>query len=217
MVLASARWVVFNGTMATQRFVVHMSRALAGLVISQANSSRSLEAANRRELLDRATNARERKNIRIDIALRRPAEWPTEDHLMGAALRARLAAPDLSREWEPLTDKERVALSLPGMWPGSERPGEDLSSPCAFTVDYDLLWQARLAAWRISEPWINRILAEGLGYLPWLTEAQRARRAELGTNVLTSGAIARQALQHYLPGKTTAGSSKLNSAESKHK
>jgi len=112
-----------------------------------------------------------------------------------------MAQPDLDRDWPALTEEERAELSLPGMWPGSERPDEDFSEACAYTLDYDLIWRARTAAWRISEPWINEILAQGLGNLRALTEDQRAQRAALGVNVITFGAIVRQGIKRHWPTK----------------
>ncbi|MEW2302111.1 hypothetical protein AB0958_19395 [Streptomyces sp. NPDC006655] len=186
---------------ATKRVTIHMSPDLALRISSTARSYREAEKTWRRLSLESATTSAQKKSIRIEAELRRPTEWPTEDHLAEACLRGRMAQPDLARDWEPLTEEERVALTLPGMWPGSERPGEDFSAAFACTLDYDLVWQARTAAWRISEPWIKVILAEGLGNLRGLSPEQRERRQALGAHVITFGAIVRQGIKKHWPTK----------------
>ncbi|WP_141753961.1 hypothetical protein [Streptomyces subrutilus] len=188
---------------ATQRVIIHMSESLAVRVSSTARSYRDAEKLWRRISLDRAAGPKERKAVRVQAALRRRTEWPTEDHLVEACLLGRMAEPDLDRDWVPLTEEERAELSLPGMWPGSERPDEDFSTPCAYTLNHDLIWRARTAAWRISEPWINQILAQGLGNLRTLSEERREQRAALGANVLTFGAIVREGISSHWPTKAT--------------
>ncbi|MFC7845349.1 hypothetical protein [Streptomyces sp. NPDC057382] len=186
---------------ATQRVTVHMSEDLATRISSTARSYRLAEKTWRRLSLLNARDSRERKKIRVEAELRRRTEWPTEDHLVEACVRGRMAQPDLARDWRPLTEEEKAELSLPGMWPGSERPGEDFGTPFACTLDYDLVWRARTAAWRISEPWIEEILRQGLGNLRGLSEEQRDRRAALGAHVLTFGAIVRQGIADHWPTK----------------
>jgi|SRR5690606_30644289 len=187
---------------ATLRVTIHMSEDLATRITSTARSYRLAEKTWRQLSLASARDPRERKRIRVEAKLRRKSEWPTEDHLVEACLRGRMAQPDLARDWPPLTPEERAELELPGMWPGSERPDEDFGTPLTVTLDYDLVWQARTAAWRISKPWIEEILSRGLGNLRGLTEERRDERAALGAHVLTFGAIVRQGIQEHWPTKS---------------
>ncbi|MGA5824105.1 hypothetical protein ACPC54_40445 [Kitasatospora sp. NPDC094028] len=125
------------------------------------------------------------REARVQLALIRPDTWPPLDVVVAAALRQRLAEPDLAGPWERLTPEEEGEMKLSGRWPG---PAPDVRLvERNYLLPSELVTKLRTASWRVSA----RPLAL---YSPSLGRAERERLADL---IHSPGRIVRQALDRY--------------------
>ncbi|MER7049931.1 hypothetical protein [Streptomyces jumonjinensis] len=131
--------------------------------------------------------------IRLEALALRPGTWPTQSNLLEAAMRVRLAAPDLVGPWVPFTHEEREAQRLPGRRYGTAK--QKFTDKLALDIDPVLVDHGHLAAYRISEPIVAELIAENLvGPGASRSRAARQRREELQAQIYTLGRVVREAL-----------------------
>ncbi|MFH8350233.1 hypothetical protein [Streptomyces sp. NPDC018045] len=153
------------------------------------------ESAYIEELKGEGKTSRE---ARAEAAAQRAEWWPSVTDLVAAAVRRRLAEPDLAGPWAPLSRAERAQLALAGAWPGPH-PGGLVERKYQFPSD--LAMSLRTAAWRVSEHALAELRARGLvgtGDLG-LSGAQVRTRHELIEKLHPPGRIVRQALTRHGP------------------
>ncbi|MFP8906182.1 hypothetical protein [Streptomyces atacamensis] len=133
------------------------------------------------------------EELRTEVLRLRPDNWPGESHMVEAAMRVRLSAPDLAGPWAPFSATEVEAQRLSGRRVGS--PNRNFSEKMAFDLAADVVDAARLAAHRVSEPIIATMRAEKLiGPCPRRSRHALARKQELQAQVYTVGRIVREAI-----------------------
>ncbi|MFD8706850.1 hypothetical protein ACFV1W_30320 [Kitasatospora sp. NPDC059648] len=135
------------------------------------------------------------RQMRLEIARVRGDYWPTLDALVAGCLRRRLAEDDLAGPWEPLTEEEKLGMSLSGRWPGPNL-GVGLT-PRSFILPSDLFEQLRTASWRVSEKPLAELGDRRLTHRGHLSEQQRAERERLAGLVHSPSRIVRDALDRY--------------------
>ncbi|BDT39686.1 hypothetical protein [Streptomyces yaizuensis] len=170
---------------------------------SDGDALRAMAEANRNE--ERAWIAEQRERaglhpsqptpepIRLEALALRPGTWPTQSHLLEAAMRVRLRAPELVGPWTPFTHEEQEAQRLPGRRYGTSK--QKFTDKMALDIDPVLIDHAHLAAYRISEPIVAALITENLvGPGASRSRTARQRREELQAQIYTLGRIAREAL-----------------------
>ncbi|WP_331720792.1 hypothetical protein OG762_52170 (plasmid) [Streptomyces sp. NBC_01136] len=137
------------------------------------------------------------EEIRVSMLMRRPDWWPRMGQLTEAAMRARLALPDLAGPWRPFTAEEAQAQRLSGRRPGS--PNERYGAKLMLDIAADVVDAARLAACRVSESAVMALQRENLiGLRPSRSKRARARKLELQGQIYTVGRIARESIATLL-------------------
>ncbi|MFF4709580.1 hypothetical protein [Streptomyces sp. NPDC001297] len=139
------------------------------------------------------------EEIRITLLTLRPEVWPRMGHLTEAAMRARLAKPDLAGPWQPFSVEEAQAQRLSGRRTGS--PNEYFGTKLMLDISADVVDAARLAAYRVSEPAVSSLRQENLiGPGRSRSKKARARMLELQGQIYTVGRIARESIAALLGG-----------------
>lgn len=149
--------------------------------------------AEQRESLGLRSGDPTPEKLRALVLRLRPERWPGESHMVEAAMRVRLAAPDLAGPWSPFTPDELETQRLSGRRTGS--PNEQFGDKMALDIAADVVEFAQLAAYRISQPIIEKMHTEKLiGPRPKRSREAVARKCELQAQVYTLGRIAREAI-----------------------
>lgn len=173
---------------------LHPSQGAALRSIARANAHAEAEwIASERERLGIRPDEPTPEAVRLEAFALRPGTWPTASHLVEAAMRRRLSAPDLAGPWPPFTSDERESQRLSGRRPGT--PNERFTDKIAVDIAPDVIASAQLAAYRVSQPVVAQLRAENLiGPGASRSRAARARREELQSQIFTVGRIAREAI-----------------------
>ncbi|MFF0754352.1 hypothetical protein [Streptomyces sp. NPDC004267] len=173
--------------------------------VEHAKRLTDLRKKQRREMADWVASLVEESNggiSRAEARLRaqelRRELWPTHDQHVEAAVRQRLAEPDLAGPWEPLTGDEEEIVSLAGRGFGKNYPG--FLAKRAYSLPVSLVLELRTAAVRVSEGPLAELEALGLLYNSVTYSFEEfEKRNKLVKQVLSVPRIVRQGLERYGP------------------
>ncbi|WP_435137314.1 hypothetical protein [Actinacidiphila sp. bgisy144] len=178
-----------------EKITVWITASQAGRLSLLDRKRRIEEAATIHDLVNRGMD---RRTARLEVARMRPGTWPSLSVVVCAAVRRRLADPDLVGPWAPLTEEEAGRMTLAGRWPGPR--SEVRLQQRNYMFPDDLASALRTASWRVSERPLRELESRGLvGASLRLSPDQVRQRDDLALQLFSPARIVREALEAYGP------------------